>query len=241
MKTVLLIFNDVAFNFNHCLISLYGIGHNRLMDKYQNTIKTFNNVAEAYWQKFKDFQLYQPTYDWFCEHLADDHIDLLEIACGPGNVSHYLLNKKPKIKLLGIDLAPNMVKLAQQHNQQATYQVMDCRSIDSIEQTFDAIICGFCIPYLSWQDSQVLFQNMYQLMKSGSILYLSTTEGKHTNEGYQGSKSATGAIYVHYHDIEAIQLQLDQVGMDVIGVKRLTHIHNKVPTTDVFILAKKPN
>jgi len=210
------------------------------MDKYQKTIETFNAVADKYWDKFKDFELYQATYDGFIKHLPEGQVDLLEIACGPGNVSRYLLNKKPNINLLGIDLAPNMIKLARKHNQQAAYQVMDCRTIISLDQSFDAIMCGFCMPYLSWQDSLILIQDMCQLMKPGGLLYLSTTEGQKANEGFHGSNSAKGAIYVHFHDIEEIQGQLELMGMGILDVNRLTHIHNQKPTVDVFILARKP-
>lgn len=210
-----------------------------MTEKYQKTIDTFNNVAEQYWDKFKDFGLYQPTYDWFIQHLPGGKHDVLEIACGPGNVSQYLLNKNPNIKLFGIDLAPNMVKLAQQHNPQAVFQVMDCREIDSLKVPYDAIMCGFCMPYLSWTDTQSLIQNMAQLLNVDGILYVSLTEGDKTKEGYQGSKSAAGAIYVHYHDTEEIQRQLEHAGMSVIGIKKLTHIHNHQTTEDIFILAKK--
>ncbi len=209
------------------------------MDKYQQTIKTFDTVAEQYWDKFKDFALYEPIYDWFCAHLPEGKVDLLEIACGPGNVSRYLLNKKPNIKLLGSDLAPNMVKLAQLHNPQAKFHVMDCRSIDNLDKSFDAIMCGFCMPYLSWQDCKKLIDDMCRLIKPGGLLYISVTEGENSQQGFQGSDSTKGSVYVHYHDIEAIQDKLKVAGMEIMGIKHLSHIHNQQTTKDVFILARK--
>jgi len=209
------------------------------MDKYQKTIETFNNVAAAYWEKFKDFALYQSTYDDFIEHLSIGELDLLEIACGPGHVSQYLLAKRPAINLLGIDLAPKMIELARQHNQQAMYQIMDCRMIISLNQSFDAIMCGFCIPYLNWSDSQKLIQDMCHCLVPGGTLYISYTEGDISQSGYQGSQSAKGSIYVHYHDINAIEQCLKQSGLQIISIKRLTHVHNQQTTKDVFILAKK--
>ena len=211
------------------------------MDKYQITVDTFNTVAEQYWEKFHDFKLYQPTYEWFIKHLPEGDLDVFEIACGPGHVSRYLLNKTPNISLLGIDLAPNMVKLAQQHNPQAQFKVMDCREIDSLELTFDAIMCGFCLPYLSWPDSQKLIHDMCLATRPGGLIYLSTTAGDESKTGYQGSKSSSGSIYVHYHDISKIKIGLKQSGMEHIKEKRITHIHNQQTTEDVFILARKPD
>jgi ubiquinone/menaquinone biosynthesis C-methylase UbiE len=211
-----------------------------MSDKYQQTIETFNSVAEQYWEKFQDFKLYQPTYDWFCAQLPDGQIDVLEIACGPGNVSRYLLNKNSNIKLLGIDLAPNMVKLARQHNPMAEFQVMDCRNIQALNQSLDAIMCGFCLPYLSWQDSQKLIDDMCRLLRPSGLLYISTTEGDSANDGFQGSASTKGTIYVHFHEINEIKQSLKQNGMEILGVKNITHIHNQRTTEDVFILARKP-
>lgn len=210
------------------------------MDKYQQTVNTFNRVAEPYWQKFKDFKPYEPTYDWFLQQLPVGPVDVLEIACGPGNVSSYLLHHKPNIKLLGIDLAPNMIKLAQQHNPQATYQLMDARNINTINQTFDAVMCSFCIPYLSWKDAQGLIENMHQKLNSGGLLYLSTTKGSKEDEGYKGSDNAKGQIYVYYHDTSTIKQCIEALGMEVLGQKNITHSHNEESIEDVFILAKKP-
>ncbi len=58
------------------------------MDKYQTTIQTFNEVAEQYLHKFKDFELYQPSYNWFLQALEPNKNSVLEVACGPGQVSH---------------------------------------------------------------------------------------------------------------------------------------------------------
>ena len=213
------------------------------MNKYQQTIETFDAVAEQYWQKFKDFKLYQPSYDWFCDYLPQhppqNQVDLLEIACGPGNVSHYLLKKNPSIKLCGIDLAPKMVALAKKHNPQAQYSLLDCRQILSLNQTFDAIMCGFCIPYISEHDYQKLIKDMAAMLNPSGVLYLSTTLGSQSEEGFKGSSSANGAVYVHYHALDDILNCLTHHGLQIIGHKNLIHRHNEQSTEDVFILAKK--
>ena len=209
------------------------------MDKYQQTIDTFNHVADLYWEKFKSFKPYEPTYDWFCEHLPAGPIDLLEIACGPGNVSRYLLDKNSQINLFGIDLAPNMITLAKKHNPSANFAVMDCRDILTINQTFDAIMCGFCLPYLSWQDSQTLIQDMVKMLNLDGLLYLSVTVGDKSDEGFKGSKSNSGSVYVHYHDIGAISDCLVACGLKLHGQQEITHMHNNQATVDVFIMAKK--
>lgn len=208
------------------------------MDKYLNTSNTFNEVAEAYWKKFKDFKPYEPTYDWFLNHLPNGDIDLLEIACGPGNVSRYLLEKNNEINLTGIDVAPNMIHLAKQHNPNSEFSVLDCREIKSLNRSFNAIMCGFCIPYISWIDTQELICNMASMLQTNGLLYLSNTKGSKSDEGYKGSKSSSGSVYVHFHDSDEILNCLRNNKFKVIGQKSVSHIHNDLETIDQFFLAR---
>ena len=57
------------------------------MDKYKETFKTWNKVASLYEDKFMDLDLYNNTYDYFCE-LVKDNAKILEIGCGPGNITN---------------------------------------------------------------------------------------------------------------------------------------------------------
>ena len=61
-----------------------------------------------------DVTLYDDSYKQFCELLPLERARVLDAACGPGNVSRYLLAQRPNLDLLGIDLAPRMVELARE-------------------------------------------------------------------------------------------------------------------------------
>jgi len=69
-------------------------------------------VASSYEDKFMDFDLYNDTYDFFTEQITTNNPKILEIGCGPGNITKYVLGKRPDLKLTAIDIAPNMIKLA---------------------------------------------------------------------------------------------------------------------------------
>ena len=211
------------------------------MNKYQINIETFDAVADQYWEKFNKFKLYEPSYDRFLSHLSDGEVSVLEVACGPGNVSRYLLNKNPAIILLGVDLAPQMIELAKLHNPQASYMVLDCRQIVSVGQSFDAIMCGFCLPYISWQDSKTLIQDMASLLNPNGWLCISLTKGNSLDEGFKGSKSSTHMTYVHYHPIDAVINAITESGLQFIDSQTVSHSHNDQQTDDVFIMAKKPS
>jgi trans-aconitate methyltransferase len=87
-----------------------------MMDRYKETFETWNKVASLYQDKFMNLDLYNETYDFICNSMVKDKSRLLEIGCGPGNISKYLLNKRPDYTIFGIDVAPNMVELATKNN-----------------------------------------------------------------------------------------------------------------------------
>jgi chemotaxis methyl-accepting protein methylase len=58
----------------------------------------------------------------------------------------------------------------------ASFDVLDCRDISSVNKTFDAVICGFCTPYLSGEDVAKLIIDFRALLKINGILYLNTME-----------------------------------------------------------------
>ena len=54
------------------------------MDSYKETFETWNKIAVLYQDKFMDLDLYDDTYDAFCEQIAKINPTILEIGCGHG-------------------------------------------------------------------------------------------------------------------------------------------------------------
>jgi len=52
-----------------------------------------------------------------------------DIACGPGNVSAYLLRHRPDLSLTGVDLAPKMIDIARHRVPAGQFFVGDCRRL----------------------------------------------------------------------------------------------------------------
>ena len=76
------------------------------MDNYKETFETWNKITTLYQNKFMDLDLYNDTYDSFCNSLSKENSSILEIGCGPGNITKYLLEQRPDLLILGIDVAP---------------------------------------------------------------------------------------------------------------------------------------
>lgn len=178
-----------------------------MKDKYTETFETWDKVAKLYQDLFMDLNLYDDTYDLFCKRVSKINANIFEIGCGPGNITKYLLSKRPDFIVEAIDISPKMIELAKANNPSANCHVMDSRNIDSITAKFDAVIIGFCIPYLSESDVSKLAEDCSSLLENGGILYLSFVEGDYSDSGFQTGSSGDRAFF-YYHNLEVLKTVL---------------------------------
>lgn len=168
------------------------------MDKTKQAAELFDKHAKLYQQKYMNVDLYADSLDLFCE-LVENSGAVLELACGPGNVTRYILNKRPDLKILGTDLAPNMLELARENNPEAVFTEMDCRDICKISKTYDAIICAFGLPYLSKTEAIQLIKDASKMLSKNGLFYLSFMENDNTLSGPQ-TGSQGDVMYINYHE-----------------------------------------
>lgn len=189
------------------------------MDKSKAAAAIFDKHARLYQEKYMDTDLYHDTFDLFCEHVVQENAEILELACGPGNITAYLLKKRPDFKWLGTDLSPNMIELAKSNNPGAEFQLLDCRELNRLNKRYDGIVCGFALPYLSKEEAIRLIGDAAGALKPGGILYLSTMEDDYGKSGPR--QSSTGDwIYMHYHQADYLTQALDQNGFNILHLQR---------------------
>jgi len=207
------------------------------VDKTKIAVELFDKRAQQYQDKYMNVDMYSESLDLFCECVAKANPAIFEIACGPGNITKYLLDKRPDFNIFGIDLAPKMIELAKANNPTAQFAVMDCREIESLKEKYDGIMCGFCLPYLSKEESAKLIFDTSLLLLPGGILYLSTMEGDYEKSGFESS-SAGEQIFMHYHQAEYLAEDLLKNGFSIIDLQRKFSSVNSIETIDLMIVAK---
>jgi len=211
------------------------------MDHCEISANTFHRRAALYRDKFAGLTLYDDSYREFCRLLRPGRARVLDVACGPGNVTRFLRSQRPDQDSLGIDLAPWMVEFAREAVPSAQFAVHDCRCLADLHRQFDGIICAFGLPYLSGEEVSAFIQAAAQVLESDGILYLSTMLGRAQDSGLQ--KTSTGdEVYVFYHNESHILSQLEATGFSVISQKKMASPTNASKrTTDLIVVAQKRN
>ncbi len=209
------------------------------MDKTKLAVDVFDKFAQLYQDKFMDTGLYHDTFDLFCQSITRENADILEIACGPGNITQYLLKKRPDFKILGTDLAPNMLALATINNPTAEFKIMDGRDIGTLGQKYDGIMCGFCLPYLSKEEAIKLIHDAAHLLHPAGVIYISTMEDDYSKSGLETS-SAGNQMYMHYHEAGYLTEALQENGFDILDLQRKEYSKpDGSPVVDLIITAQK--
>lgn len=209
------------------------------MDQSANSASVFHKLADGYREKFMALTMYDDSYHDFCDLLPKGRARVLDAACGPGNVSRYLIGQRPDLDLLGIDLAPRMVELARMSVPSARFVVHDCRHLLELQRRFDGIICAFGLPYLSPEETAAFIKAADKALDPGGVLYLSTMLGKAEESGFQ--RCSTGdLVYIHYHSEDWIIRSLRE---RVFSVVKQVHMPSPSAagkgTTDLIVVAKK--
>lgn len=188
-----------------------------------------------------DVSLYKNALKTFCNLIKKENAKVLDIACGPGNITRYLLSEKPNLIVLGIDLATEMIALATCNNPNATFKVMDCRSISSLTVKFDAVVSAFCLPYLSKEEAHKLINDVSVLLTDQGVCYISTMESDYNKSGYEtGSKG--DQIYIHYYEVNYLINMLTSCNFKIEEVSRIrSTMSNGKEVTDLIIIIRKQN
>ncbi len=215
-------------------VSIHYLG----MNKDAITQATYNKFAQDYWEKVASLEQYNASYDTFCE-LLPQKAKVFEMGCGPGNLTQYVLHKRPDLQYTASDMAPNMLALAKKHNHNAHFLLLDCREIATLHQKFDAIIGAFVIPYLNKAACAALISDCAKIVTPNAVLYLSIIEGDETQSGFeQTSFSGKDQVYVHYYQEAFLRECLSKNGFEVLHlIKQACHEPNGRVYNDMIFMA----
>lgn len=197
----------------------------------------FNRRAQDYQAKYMDVGHYGDTLALFCDALPPN-ASVLDVACGPGNITRFLLDQRNDLQLFGTDLAPNMVALAQANNPEATFAVADMRHVAQTDSKYDAVICGFGLPYLSTEEAAAFISDLPKILRDGGHIYLSTMTADKDESRLQHSSDGKDTLLTYYHSETTLRRMLANVDFEIVLVKKQP-FPDHPDTTDLIVIARR--
>ncbi len=207
------------------------------MDHSEFAACIFDKYAEGYQSRFMDISAYHDSLDVLLAAISVKAAKVLEVACGPGNVTQYLLQKRPDLQILGTDLSPNMLALAQANNPTAQFELLDGRAILQVPEQLDAIVAAFFFPYISKEEALRFIQDSETKLAPGGVLYISTMEDDYAKSGIR--KGSQGdEIFMHFHEAGYLTAQLEACGFELLDQSRV-RTAGPEGDVDLILIARK--
>ncbi len=127
--------------------------------EYDFMTRTLSFGQDAVWKQ----RLVERLPDWSTPSCVD-------LACGTGDLAFLLAERYPQGQVVGIDLTPEMVQIAQDRNahDHARFEVgnMECLA-DIASTTVDIVTGGYAIR--NAPDVQTSLQETHRILRSGGI------------------------------------------------------------------------
>ena len=202
------------------------------------SVATFDRLAERYAEKYFYLDMYDAYLSRFADRIEVHGARVLDVACGPGNVSAYLGKLRPDLDLVGIDLAEGMISQARLRVPSAKFCVKDCRHIGGLGQLFDASAFSFGLSYLTDDDAKQFFTSLNASLTDSAVLYLSTITSDSGWSGFETSSSGD-RVYVEYRSVRDVVFMVEQAGYEVEFSELIESPSNAPKTTQDLILVAK--
>lgn len=200
----------------------------------------FDKYADAYAEKYMSVSLYADSLNFFVEKLEGQRSQVLDVGCGPGNITRYLLDLKPDLHIMGIDISENMLSIARKNNPEASFKLLDGRKISELDRKFDGIVAGFCLPYLSITELKEFVKHSQGKLKIGGFLYLSLMEDDYEKSGNIGSSSNPNEqLPTYFYQEKDLISLLNTVKLKIIYTERIENCNNNEGRKDLVIIAEK--
>ena len=185
-----------------------------------------------------DCGAYASSLEPFCS-LLPRGARVLDLGSGPGNAARFLLDRRPDLRVTGVDLSSAMLKRFQRNVPEANAVQLDLRNLHQLTLTFDAALASFCLPFLTHEEADAFLQQLGRLVVPGGHLYLSTMQG--VGQGFE--KTCFGGdreFFFNYYTQGELDILLDSARFDVLFYGEQPYIKDQEPRlTDMIFLARQ--
>jgi ubiquinone/menaquinone biosynthesis C-methylase UbiE len=202
----------------------------------------YDSVAEHYASEFFEELDRKPFDRELLDNFAADILKqsgsgvVCELGCGPGQVARYL--KDRGLNMRGIDLSPEMVRVASRLSPDIQFSAGDMLALDLPDDSLAALVLFYSIIHIQREDVTRALREMKRVLSPGGIVLLTFHGGEgelHRDEWY-GEK-----VSIDFRLFTAAEMAgwLAEAGFaDIKTVERAPYEFEH-PTRRIYMFARK--
>jgi ubiquinone/menaquinone biosynthesis C-methylase UbiE len=161
------------------------------------------------------------------------HSTILDIGCGSGLVAKFLMDRG--LRVTGIDISKNMLKLARQCAPEAKFYKMDMTRMRFVDNSFDGVVALYSIIHLPRIFHERIFKKISRITRTNGIVLLSVG-GSNLENSIEDNWMNWGAkLYWSHFDKEVNLKLLERAGFEIISCRLSGEKGDKHP----FIITRR--
>lgn len=143
-----------------------------MSDSLDSLRASYDAVAAAYVEHIAGELAQKPLDRHLLNRFAEEVRDrgtVADLGCGPGHIARYLHDKD--VRMVGIDLSPEMVRWAARLNPGLDFRVGDLRSLELPDASLAGIVAFYSVIHLEAAELDAAFREFRRvLMPRGALL-----------------------------------------------------------------------
>ncbi len=173
-----------------------------LEEKRRETIETYNRSADALAGKFDSLGARIADIDETFALIPHVNPKVLEIGSGNGRDAQEILKRTSDY--LGVDISSELVRLAQEKNPGARFEVADISSFEFPKEV-DIVFAFASLIHLNQDELRSVFQKILNSLQTTGVARISMKYADQYTEVTNTDEFGTRTYY-HYSDSEVIRL-----------------------------------
>jgi len=208
----------------------------------ETTQAGYDAVAEEYAERFFGELATKPLDRALLECLIEltSGVGMIaDIGCGPGQIARYLADHGAQA--MGIDLSPEMVKLAQQLSPDIPFRQGDMLALDFGANSLGGIAAFYSVIHAPPEQIPQVMREFYRVLRLGGLALLAFHIGdevRHLDEWWEKPVS----LDFHFYQPETLAQCLEEAGFRIEAkIERAPYAGSvEHPSQRGYLLACKP-
>lgn len=191
------------------------------MNTKESIAKAYDRAAMDYaaimWNEFERKHFDQIILRWFATQIPPDET-VLEIGCGPGEVSGYL--QRFGVKCLGTDISEQMVANARKYFPQVCFEVQDFFRLGYGDGSFCGVVGFYAIVNLASEEVKAVLVEVKRVLKRDGLFLFSfhIDEGEEKVEVENFFNHEGTALTFYYFNVDDVKAWVESLGFEVIDI-----------------------
>lgn len=201
----------------------------------------YDSVAEAYAERF----LHELESKPFDRELLTQFASgcpaglIADVGCGPGHVGGFLASQG-RAQVVGLDLAPRMIQVAQGLFPGLEFEVADVRAVERPDAVFSGVVAFYSLIHLPTPDLNTALRELFRLLEPAGRILIAFHVGAGEEVGTDDFLDAAVAMRATQFSPEVFLNAVLDAGFEQIATQFREPYENEYPSQRAYVSATKP-